>query len=249
MYQIQVKHKLPVLFAIAFLRAKFPPLNRTFACKLAFRTILLLLIMFSGNLEHASAQGLSAYFGLGSANNPPGTTAGCPSQQIFDAFNAACEPAPSMGGLFGVFGADFMVKPHLGINGEYSFRFAQADYLPLAGIRYRPTFYDFNAVYQPLSAGKRVVPELQGGIGGAKVSLYFSQTACLVSACQTQSLHFASANHFLVHGAAGVKIYFKPNAFIKPQFDLRYVHNLNQQFGRNILPEYTISIGYSFGEH
>ena len=46
-----------------------------------------------------------------------------------------------------------------------------------------------------------------------------------------------------------MKIYFKPNAFIKPQFDLSYVYNLNQQFGRNIAPEYSISISYTFGEH
>ena len=43
-----------------------------------------------------------------------------------------------MGGVFGVFGADFMFKQHLGFNGEYSFRFAQAPYLPLGGLNYRP---------------------------------------------------------------------------------------------------------------
>jgi len=217
--------------------------------KLTFRTILLLLIVFLGNLKYASAQGFSAYFGLGSANDSPGTSVGCPAKQLFDDFTGFCEAAPSIGGVFGVFGADFMVTPHLGVNGEYSFRFTRADYLPDAGLKYRSGFYDFNAVYHPLSVGRRIVPELQGGIGGAKVSLYVSQTATVTGISSTVNQFFASANHFQLHGAAGVKLYVKGNLFLKPQFDVHWVHNLNQQFGRNFVPEYTVAIGYSFGEH
>jgi hypothetical protein len=224
-------------------------LKETFLSKLTFRTILLLLIVFLGNLKYADAQGFSAYFGLGSATDSPGTSAGCPAKQLFDDFTGFCEAAPSMGGVFGVFGADFMVTPHLGVNGEYSFRFAQADYLPLAGLKFRTGFYDFNAVYHPLDVGRRIVPELQGGIGGAKISLYESATATVTGISATQSQFLASANHFQLHGAAGLKLYFKGNLFIKPQLDFRYIHNLNQQFGRNIVPEYTVAIGYSFGEH
>jgi hypothetical protein len=40
-----------------------------------------------------------------------------------------------------------------------------------------------------------------------------------------------------------------PNIFLKPQFDLHWADNLNQQFGRNLVPRYTVSVGYSFGEH
>lgn len=218
--------------------------------KLTIRTILLLLILFLANVKQATAQGFSAYFGLGSATNGATTTAGCLSHFILDGVTGNCEVAPTMGGVFGVFGADFMIRPHLGFNGEYAFRFAQADYLPAAGLKARPAFYDFNAVYQPLSAGRRVVPVLEGGLGGAKVSLYFSQQTCAIpTVCTTQSALFASANHFQLHGAVGVKLYVKPNLFLKPQFDLHWAHNLNQQFGRDVVPQYTISVGYSFGEH
>jgi hypothetical protein len=225
--------------------------------KLTIRTTLLLLIALLASVNYASAQGFSAYFGLGTATDSPGTSRNvpalgglsCPPGQIFDDINGACERAPSMGGVFGVFGADFMIKPHLGVNGEYAFRFAQANYLPLAGIKDRPAFYDFNAVYQPLSVGRRIVPVIEGGLGGAKVSLYFSQTGCVTSICQTQSVRFASANHFQLHAAVGVKLYVKGNIFIKPQFDFHWVHNLNQQFGRNTVPQYTVAVGYSFGEH
>ena len=155
-----------------------------------------------------------------------------------------------MGGAFGVFGADFMINPHLGVNGEYAFRFAQASYLPMGGLNARPAFYDFNAVYEPISVSKRLVPVLEGGIGGAKVSLYFNQQFCATTnICANQSGFFASANHFQVHGAFGLKIYVTSNVFIKPQFDAHWVHNLTQDYGRDFVPRYTISIGYTLGEH
>jgi hypothetical protein len=150
--------------------------------------------------------------------------------------------------VFGVFGADFMIRPHLGVNGEYSFRFAQASYLPAGGLTIRPAFYDFNAVYQPTSGDKRIVPVLEGGIGGAKLSLYFNQQSCATpSVCANFSQVVATANHFQLHGAFGVKLYVKSDMFIKPQVDLHWVDNLNQQYGRNLVPQYTVSIGYTFG--
>ena len=149
-----------------------------------------------------------------------------------------------MGGVFAVFGADFMIKPHLGINGEYSGRFAQANFLPNEGLNVRPAFYDFNAVYQPTTGDKRIVPVLEGGIGGAKLSFYVSQQA---GSLFNQSQFYVSSNYFQVHGAAGVKLYVKSDIFIKPQIDLRWVDNLTDQYGRTFVPEYSLSIGYTFG--
>jgi hypothetical protein len=215
--------------------------------KLTIRMIALLVLCILSTFKLASAQGVSAYFGLGSATNSAGTSAGCPSRQVFDDVTGACEPGPTIGGVFGVLGADFMIKPRFGINGEYSFRFAQADYLPAAALKVRPAFYDFNAVFQPSPADSRVVPVIEGGIGGAKLSLYFNQQACVTSICQNSSQVVATSNHFLVHGAVGVKLYFKSDLFIKPQFDIRWVDHLDQQYGRNWVPEYTVAIGYTFG--
>jgi len=211
--------------------------------------IAALVLLYTGaGAKLASAQGVSAYFGLGSATDSAGTSAGCPSQQIFDNVTGACENAPNMGGVFGVIGADFMLKPHFGVNGEYSFRFAQQDYLPAGGLKVRPGFYDFNAIFAPGPSDAKIVPVLEGGIGGARLSLYFNQQNCAIpSVCQNFSQVIATANHFQVHGAVGVKIYVKDDIFIKPQFDIHWVHNLDQQYGRDAVPEYTLSVGYTFG--
>jgi len=200
--------------------------------KLTITTILLLSTLLLGTLNFARAQGVSAYFGLGSATDSLGkptnqfdsTGRPCPPGQFSDVpFAAGCEPGGTLGSVFGIFGADFMFRPHFGVNGEYAFRFAQANYLPLAGLKVRPGFYDFNAVYEPIS-GKRIVPVVVGGIGGARIALY------------------------VTHGAFGVKLYLKPSLFIKPQFDIHYVTHLTDQYGRNWVPQYTVSVGYTFGE-
>jgi len=212
------------------------------------RLVPLLVLLLLAGVQQANAQGVSAYFGLGSANDSAATTSGCQTNFILDEFTDACEAAPTMGGVFGVFGADFMIKPHIGFNAEYSFRFAQASYLPDAGLNVRPGFYDFNAVYQPTSGDKKFVPVLEGGVGGAKIAFYETSTGCVTAGtCVNSSEALFNANHFQVHAAAGVKIYFKGDIFLKPQVDIHWVDNLTQQYGRSVVPEYTISIGYTFG--
>jgi hypothetical protein len=218
--------------------------------KLTIGTILLLSTLLLGTLNDVRAQGVSPYFGMGSASDSAGTSAGCQPGFLLDNIvtPAACEPGPTIGGLFGVFGVDFMFRPHLGVNGEYAFRFAQANYLPLAGLKMRPGFYDFNVVWEPIS-GHRIVPVLEGGIGGARVALYVSQTTTVTGISGTFSYPAGlNANHFQGHGALGVKLYVKPALFIKPQFDIHYVTHLTDQFGRDWVPQYTVSIGYTFGE-
>ena len=210
--------------------------------------ILLLATLLLGSWNSAHAQGLSPYFGLGSGTASAGTSTGCPPQQLFDSFNDACEPAPTIGGVFGILGADFMILPHLGVNGEYAFRFAQANYLPLAGLKFRPAFYDFNVVWEPLSIG-RIVPVLEGGVGGARIALYQAQTVSVTGITGTASIPTGlTANHFQEHFAVGVKLYIKTALFIKPQFDFHYVPHLTDQFGRDWVPQYTVSVGYTFGE-
>jgi hypothetical protein len=212
--------------------------------KLTIRTVPFLVLLLLFGVDQASAQGVSAYFGVGSAFDSAATQSGCPTGQITDPFVGGCASVNSMGGVFGVFGADFMIKPHLGINGEYSFRFAPSSYMPSEQLNVRPSFYDFNAVYQPSSGDKRIVPVLEGGIGGAKMSFYVSQSAGTLF---NQSQFLVSSNHFQVHAAAGVKLYVKSDIFIKPQFDFHWVSNLTNQYGRTTVPGFTVSIGYTFG--
>jgi len=96
-----------------------------------------------------------------------------------------------------------------------------------------------------LASDSKIVPVVEGGIGGAKVSIYFNQSICPL--CGSQSGLLTSVNHFQVHGAVGVKLYVRPNMFLKPQVDFHYVPSLNQQYGSNFVPQYTLSIGYTFG--
>jgi hypothetical protein len=236
--------------------------KESFLSKLKIGTLLLLSTLLLGNWIDARAQGLSVYFGLGSASDSAGTSVNvvdsvtgavvtCPKGFLFDDFTGNCEPGPTIGGVFGVFGADFMWKSHLGFNGEYAFRFAQADYLPAAGLKFRPGFYDFNVVYEPIAGSdSRIVPVIEGGIGGARIALYQAQTVSVTGITSTFTYPAGlNANHFQVHGAIGVKLYVKGNIFIKPQFDIHYVTHLTDQFGRNMVPEYTVAVGYSFGQH
>ena len=222
--------------------------------RLIIRIIPFLALLLFISVNQAHAQGGSAYFGVGSAWDGAGTTnnatAVCPAGNLFDDFTLACEPGPTIGGTFGLFGFDYMIKPHFGVNGEYAFRFAQAPYLPDAGLNMRPGFYDFNAVYEPNGgSNSRIVPVVEGGVGGARIALYVNQTSCVTSICSTTSYPAGfNANHFQVHGAVGVKLYFSGNFFVKPQFDFHYVHNLTDQFGSNWVPQATVSIGYTFGQ-
>src|SRR5579883_1464297 len=150
--------------------------KESFLSTLTIRSILLVSVLLLGSAALVRAQGVSPYFGLGTATDSAGTNVGCPSGDLFDDFTGFCEPGPTMGGVFGVFGGDFMFKPHFGVNGEYAFRFAQANYLPDAFLKYRPGFYDFNAVWEPVNGtDKYVVPVIEGGIGGARIVLYQAQ--------------------------------------------------------------------------
>lgn len=212
--------------------------------KLTFRTIPVLVVLLLAGASGARAQGVSAYFGVGSFFDSSATEAGCSSGEIVDPFVGTCTPVNSMGGAFGVFGADFMIKPHIGVNGEYAFRFAQDSYMPSEQLNIRPAFYDFNLVYQPGPTDSRVVPVLEAGIGGAKMSYYIAQS---LGNLTTQSQFFTSSNHFQAHVGAGVKIYVKGDIFVKPQFDFHWVHNLTDQYGRSTVPGFTVSVGYTFG--
>ncbi|PYU31622.1 MAG: hypothetical protein DMG31_11750 [Acidobacteria bacterium] len=215
--------------------------------KLTIRRILLLSILLLGSVNFVRAQRVSPYFGVGTARDSAGTSVkeGCPTGQLFD--GVICEAAPKMRGLFGVAGVDFLFKPHLGVNGEYVFRLHQAPFLPDDSLNMRPVFYDVNALWQPVT-GKRLAPFFEGGVGLAKVALHFTQTTSLTGVTSTSGFSAGSdQNHFQLHGAIGAKIYIRGNMFVRPQFDLRYATHLTDQFRRNLMVQFSGSVGYSFG--
>lgn len=203
------------------------------------RTLAMLLLLI-GSAKLADAQNASVYLGLGSAY--------ASSAQPIDTFgDGTLYNTPTLGGVFVTIGGDVMVKPKLGFGAEFSFRGNQG---PYAGLNYRPLFYDFNAVYQPLgSSTGRVVPELQGGLGGVDLKFYYPQSSCdQLAGCSSSNTYLESSHHFQVHGGAGVRVYIKGGIFVRPQFDIHYVHNFFQ-FGSDWVPEYSAAVGYTFGKN
>jgi hypothetical protein len=190
----------------------------------------------------ASAQaGLDVFAGVGT------TVLGSNGQSIDTFGDGLLYNTPRMTGAFGKFGGNFMVTPHFGLGAETDFRFSQGDY---AGLNYRPLFYDFNGIWLPTAHRlKRVVPELQAGLGGVNVKFYESQSFCnSFTGCSSSNNFIDSSNHFQVHLEAGVRFYVTPHLFVRPQVDAHYVNNFFQ-FGSNWVPQYGASVGWSFGEH
>lgn len=199
-------------------------------------------LIFALSVSAPFAYGQSAYFGVGTMTDSSSGTS-------IDTFGTG-NPfnTPKLGGTFGKAGADIMITPHFGVGGEADFRFAQGSY---AGLGYRPTFYDFNGIWEPTAHRlKRIVPEIQAGVGGVNLKFYApSATFCdQFAGCSTTSSTFLeSSNHFQVHLAAGLRLYATPHVFFQPQVDAHYVNNFFQ-FGSNWVPEYSASVGWSFGE-
>jgi hypothetical protein len=195
-----------------------------------------LLLVFAGFAAGQSQ--LNVHFGLGTATNGS-------SGQATDTFGTGnVFYAPRMGGLFATTGAGLMLTPHFGIGGELAFRASQGAF---SGLKYRPLFYDFNAIYQP-HAGKRIVPEFQAGLGGVNMRFYLDQQGCdAFAGCSTASTFLESSNHFQLHFSAGTRLYVTPHIFFRPQFDVHWVNNFFQ-FSSNWVPQYTMALGYTFGE-
>ncbi len=185
--------------------------------------------------------GVDAFFGLGTATDSS-------SGQLIDTFSTGVPfTSPRLGGTFGKAGADILLTPHFGVGAETDFRFSQGSF---AGLTYRPTFYDFNAIWLPTAYRfKRIVPELQAGVGGVNMKFYYPQSYCdAFAGCSTSNSFVESSNHLQVHLEAGIRFFVTPHLFIRPQVDAHYVNNFFQ-FGDNWVPEYGASVGWSFGEH
>jgi hypothetical protein len=211
------------------------------------RLAVLLLLVSLAAVPSLHAQEVNVSFGMGTA-----TDSATPIPLSPDGINFF--PRSHMGGLFGQFGGDVLLTPHMGVGFEYAFRFAQADYVPDLGLTVRPGFYDFNFVYQPLKEDAKIAPVLRAGLGGARTSYYINQQSCSVlSGCSSVSTAVDQANHFQLHIGAGIRWHFAGAIFVQPQFDLHWVHGYNDPntpvYGSNWVPQYTVSIGYTIGAH
>jgi hypothetical protein len=177
------------------------------------------------------------YFGLGTATNSS-------NGQSIDPFGTGnFVNTPKMTGLFADVGGSLMLTQHFGAGAQVSWRAGSGDY---AGLNYRPIFYDFNGVWQPVKRA-HFVPEVQAGIGGVRVGFSASQTNCdALVGCQTFNLGSESSNHFQAHFALAARLYVTPHIFLRPAVDAHWVNNFFQ-FGNNWVPQYSLGIGYSVG--
>jgi len=194
-------------------------------------------LLAASSLVMAQSPQVNLYVGLGTA------TDGSNGQTINTFGTGNFLAAPKMTGLFATVGGGFMLTPHWGAGAEINWRAGSGDY---AGLNYRPIFYDFNGIWQPLKT-KRFVPEIQGGIGGVAVHFTENTSACdQFAGCQTINLGSESSDHFQVHFAVAARLYATPHIFFRPAVDVHWVNNF-YQFGSNWVPEYTMGLGYSFG--
>lgn len=187
----------------------------------------------SNGLDNAS---LSACSPIGSSSVTTGGT---------------CASTPSMSGFFLGFGMDAILWKNFGLGGEVSFQPAKSQFINIPSfgpLDYRQTFYDVNAIYEPVHT-KRASLQLQGGIGGARTGLSVTQSTCVGSACVNQAQPVVNSNHFQIHAGVGVSLFVTEHIFIRPQFDIHYVPNLTSQpgFGSNLVTAGTVWVGYNFG--
>jgi hypothetical protein len=169
---------------------------------------------------------------------------------------AGCVKTPALGSVFLGFGANLMLWKKFGVGGEAVLQPGRQDYVTFsqggAGqfsdvLQSRATFYDFNGIFEPVST-KKVSVQLIGGIGGANVKFYEHVTGSSSILGNTNVTQFAgSSNHFQLHAGLGIQAYVTEHVFIRPQFDLHYVHNFTQ-YGENAVPGVMIWIGYTLGD-
>jgi hypothetical protein len=207
--------------------------------KLLHSSVLVFSLLGFGALANAQ-NGLDAYFGVGTS------TADSNGQQIDTFSDGTLFGTPKLTGAFGKAGADLMFTPHFGVGGEADFRFTQGAY---AGLKYRPVFYDIYGIYEPTHRFRRVVPQFVAGLGGANLKFFYPQSFCdSFAGCSSSNTFIESSNHLQVRLGAGIAFYATPHIFFRPQIDAHYVNNFFQ-FGSNWVPQYSVSIGYRFGEH
>jgi hypothetical protein len=220
--------------------------DRTFKAAVSFLSLPILLGLCAATASAQAAADIGLGFGshLASASsngldnaNSPNAYGSC-APNTGDTF---CQTLPKLNGLFMRLGGDIMFTDHFGGGFNFDFQPTRSDYGPL---QYRQSFMDVNGIYAPIN-NKRWVPQLIGGIGGARTGFAVSQSSCVGTAvCNSQVLPAGTATHFQVHGGVAVQYFVSEHIFIKPEFDYHYIPNFTDQFGRNSVPGFMITVGY-----
>lgn len=148
--------------------------------------------------------------------------------------------APTMGGgTYLNFTGDFMIRHHLGVEGELAWRARQNLYLGYQP--YRPLFYDFGGIWSSRFS-KHFGAEASAGIGAESLRFYNGYETCSFVTCTD----YTSSNHLMGAFGGGLKIYPWHNVFIRPEARFYLIHN-NYEFNSDHVLRAGISIGYTFG--
>ena len=204
--------------------------------KLLQNTILISCGLFLAS-QVSFAQSGNVYFGQGTAIDSSAGT------QV-DTFGTGNPfTTPRMGGSFSDIGTSVLFTKHFGVGADLSWRDTRGSY---AGLLYRPIFYNFDGVWEPVST-KHFEPEVHAGLGAMHIGYSYSQTQCdQFAGCSTFNKGVGTSTHFQAHAALAARFYVTDHVFVRPAVDAHYVNNLFQ-FGSNWVPEYSIGVGYSFG--
>lgn len=131
---------------------------------------------------------------------------------------------PLSGGAYPGLSGDVLFWHNVGFGAEMFWRASQGEnylqdvYGP--GLNYRPTFYNFDAVYSPKLASHTYL-ELVAGMGALDTHFY-SCNSC--SQLGGSSL-ISSSNHFDGDFGAGIKFYLKGGLFIRPEARVYVINN------------------------
>ncbi len=208
-------------------------------------------------LTHAQA-GFDVNIGFGAIQDKAATTQldqallPCTPGDIY----GPCVSPSSLNSFVLGFGGDLMLWKKFGAGADVTVQPGKQNYVNLNAsaasqglnsfnLQSRMTLYDFNGIYQPIKT-KKVALKLYGGIGGANLKFYESGSTSTFIGSQNFSQYFQISNHFQVHGGVGVQIYVTEHMVVRPQFVVHYVNNLNE-FGRKVVTEEAVWIGYTFG--
>jgi hypothetical protein len=153
------------------------------------------------------------------------------------------------------FGGDLMLWKNIGVGAAVDIQPKQQDYVRLDAtgtglstltLKSRLMLYHFDGIFEPVNT-KKVAVKIKGGVGGANIKFYEGGSySNSLTGSQNVNQYFGSSNHFAVHGGLGVQFYLTEHMFLRPEFNLFYVHNLNQ-FGSNWVKEEMVWVGYSWG--
>ena len=178
----------------------------------------------------AHAQQMDFAFGISTISSP-----------AYNSTASASYPPQSLtGGVYPSLSGDFLLRKHLGVMGEISWRGSQGLYN--AYQPYRPIFWDFNGLYLR-DLNRRVAAELSAGVGAESTRFYGNFLNCnYFNGCT----NYQTSTHFMGQFGAGLKLYARGGLFVRPEVHFYLVNN-NVEYTSSRVFRYGASIGYTFG--